>query len=136
MRLTLVQVGEQAYRFAWSHHHLVLLDGWSFARVLQEAAGPLRGAASGVGSVPLGPARPYREYIAWLHRQDLATAEAYWRRQLAGFTAPTPLGGGPVGRGGEGLSSPGDDHGKERLRLPAEATAAACRGGRRRRDRR
>ena len=41
-------------------------------------------------SIGRGPA-PFREYIAWLRRQDLAAAETYWRRELAGFTAATPL---------------------------------------------
>ena len=29
--------------------------------------------------------------MAWLQKQDASKAEAYWRRTLAGFTAPTPL---------------------------------------------
>src|SRR6185503_10224857 len=35
--------------------------------------------------------RPYRDYIAWLQQQDLASAEKYWRETLKGFTTPTPL---------------------------------------------
>jgi non-ribosomal peptide synthetase component F len=35
--------------------------------------------------------RPYRDYIAWLQKQNLAEADAYWKRTLKGFTAPTPL---------------------------------------------
>ena len=51
--------------------------------------------------------RSYREYVEWLQRQDLAAAEQYWREQLRGFRAATPLpvraqqaeaGGGAVGR--------------------------------------
>lgn len=36
--------------------------------------------------------RPYREYIAWLQRQNLRQAESFWRERLANLTAPTPLG--------------------------------------------
>ena len=33
--------------------------------------------------------RPQR--VAWLDRQDLSKAEAFWRENLKGFDAPTPL---------------------------------------------
>ena len=84
MRVTLVRLGDRAWRFLWSHHHL-LLDGWSLGRVLQEVfAGYSNGAA-------LPPVRPYVDYIAWLEKQDLSEAEAFWREALAGFDTPTPL---------------------------------------------
>src|SRR5207248_1170699 len=35
--------------------------------------------------------RPYRDYIAWLQRHDLAQAEGFWRQALQGIAAPTPL---------------------------------------------
>ncbi|HWM91032.1 MAG TPA: amino acid adenylation domain-containing protein [Thermoanaerobaculia bacterium] len=86
MRLTLVRLSDRAWRFLWSHHHL-LLDGWSLGRVLQEVfAGYGRN-----GKAALPPVRPYVDYIAWLEKQDLAEAEAFWRRTLEGFTTPTPL---------------------------------------------
>ncbi|HWN44928.1 MAG TPA: condensation domain-containing protein, partial [Thermoanaerobaculia bacterium] len=86
MRVTLVRLGDRAWRFLWSHHHL-LLDGWSLGRVLQEVfAGYGRN-----GKAALPPVRPYVDYIAWLEKQDLAEAEAFWRRTLEGFTTPTPL---------------------------------------------
>ncbi|HYO92286.1 MAG TPA: amino acid adenylation domain-containing protein, partial [Pyrinomonadaceae bacterium] len=40
--------------------------------------------------------RPYRDYIHWLSQQNVGKAEAYWREQLRGVTAPTPLGIEPV----------------------------------------
>ena len=33
MRFTLIRMGESAYEFVWSHHHL-LLDGWSVAALV------------------------------------------------------------------------------------------------------
>ena len=41
--------------------------------------------------VDLPVIRPFRDYIAWLHRQDVAAAEAFWRERLLGFAGPTPL---------------------------------------------
>ena len=90
MRLALFRTGERAHRFVWSHHHL-LLDGWSVPLVLREVLEHYR-ALCGGGEPHVEPARPYRDYIAWLLRQDQAKAEAYWRRVLKGFAAPTPLG--------------------------------------------
>ncbi len=89
IRLALIRVGEQAYRLAWSHHH-ILLDGWSMPLLLREVFSLYAGYAQG-RAAPLPPTRPYRDYITWLQGQDLATAEAFWRRTLAGFGAPTPL---------------------------------------------
>jgi acyl carrier protein len=92
MRLAMVRTRETAYTLIWTHHHL-LLDGWSAALLLKEVwahYGLLRRGE------PPGeePPRPYRDYIAWLQRQDRRKAEAFWRRTLRGFRKPTPLGAG------------------------------------------
>jgi len=89
MRLGLIRTGDAAYRFVWTHHHL-LLDGWSMGIVLRDVF--MLYEAELVGDDPLTAVpRPYRDYIAWLGQRDPARAEAYWRRQLAGFREPTPL---------------------------------------------
>ena len=89
LRLTLFRTADDAYRFVWSHHHL-LLDGWSVPRLLQEVFAFYEAFRQG-RDLALPPTRPYRDYIAWLQTQDLAAAEAFWRKTLAGFTAPTSL---------------------------------------------
>ncbi|HYO56342.1 non-ribosomal peptide synthetase, partial [Archangium sp.] len=89
MRVVLVRVDEAAYHCLWSFHHL-LLDGWSLGVVFQELYAHYEALASGK-ELPLKRGTPYREYIAWLRRQDFSRSEAYWRQALAGFTAPTPL---------------------------------------------
>ncbi|HEX3788440.1 MAG TPA: amino acid adenylation domain-containing protein, partial [Pseudonocardiaceae bacterium] len=41
---------------------------------------------------PVLPHRaPFRDYLGWLATRDQAAAEEYWRAELAGLTAPTPL---------------------------------------------
>ncbi len=89
MRLALLQLDDQTHHFIWSHHHL-LLDGWSqpvlFGEVFALYEAALRGRTPRLPSP-----RPYRDYIAWLQEQDRSQAEAYWRRTLAGFVAPTQL---------------------------------------------
>ncbi|HLJ35488.1 MAG TPA: condensation domain-containing protein, partial [Ktedonobacteraceae bacterium] len=89
LRLTLLRVADDTFFLVLTYHHL-LLDGWSLNIVLQEVFGAyemLRG-----GQEPrFKSRRPYRDYIAWLQRQNLAEAEHFWRRYLQGFTTPTPL---------------------------------------------
>ncbi|MFJ3448353.1 amino acid adenylation domain-containing protein [Pseudomonas sichuanensis] len=84
LRLVLVRTGEQAWHLVYTHHH-VLLDGWSNAQVLGEVLARYAGRA-----VPVTPGR-YRDYIAWLQRQDSAVNEGFWRQRLALLDAPTQL---------------------------------------------
>ncbi|HEX6201813.1 MAG TPA: condensation domain-containing protein [Thermoanaerobaculia bacterium] len=92
-RLVLVRLAEDRWRFAWTYHHL-LLDGWSEAVVLREM-GLVYPALAGGREAPLPPARPYADFVRWVHAQDLAAAEAFWRGALGDFRRPTPLGGRP-----------------------------------------
>ncbi|QRN95171.1 non-ribosomal peptide synthase/polyketide synthase [Archangium violaceum] len=114
MRVALMRVGEKAYRCVWTHHHL-LLDGWSLGLLFGELF-TFYGAFSRHQDVELGRRPEYREYIAWLQRQGLGDAEAYWREQLKGFRAPTPL---PLERRGGS-----EAHGEVGLELTKEETSA------------
>ena len=90
LRLAVIRLGDERHQLVLSVHHL-LLDGWSFAAVLQEVFADYRALCEG-REVAVPARRPYRDYIAWLQRQDLAAAAVYWRAMLAGFSSPTPLG--------------------------------------------
>ena len=95
LRVALLRLGAQSYRFVWTFHHL-LLDGWSVARIFKEvltAYEQERGAVNISATQAPEPARPFRDYIAWLRRQDIGAAESFWRESLKGFRVPTPLGG-------------------------------------------
>lgn len=89
MRLALMQVAQDAYQFVWSYHH-ILLDGWSVPILLQEVFVLYEALCRGEAA-SLHRRRPYRDYIVWLKNQRMDAAEAFWREQLRGFTAPTPL---------------------------------------------
>jgi amino acid adenylation domain-containing protein len=119
VRIALFQLGERRFRLVWSHHHLIL-DGWSMPILFREFFTCYRAARAGATAAALPPPRPYRDYIAWLERQDLAAAAAFWRRQLAGFASPTPIG---RGRRAPGDGPPGA-YGERELRLSAVSTAA------------
>jgi amino acid adenylation domain-containing protein/non-ribosomal peptide synthase protein (TIGR01720 family) len=125
MRLALLRVADDAWEFVWSHHHL-LLDGWSVGLVLGEVFELYEAVRAGKTAALPAP-RPFREYVAWLGRRDPAAAEAFWRGELRGFRAPTPLGidrGPRAGGAGE--------YGEERLDVSPEATAALAELARRR----
>ena len=89
MRLILVRLGERSLRFVWSAHH-VLLDGWSISVIFEELFTLYRGLRDGLPTALERPL-PFRDYVAWLERQDGAGAEAFWNRNLAEFSTPTPL---------------------------------------------
>ncbi|WP_156964509.1 non-ribosomal peptide synthetase, partial [Methylocapsa aurea] len=120
MRLALMRCGEDEWLFLWSHHH-ILLDGWSGPLVLKDAFAAYRSLTQGE-CAPFAPRRPYRDYLEWLAGQDPKAAEAYWRRSLAGFLAPTPL-PGDASPGADPLHS-GGHYGDARLTLSAAMTAA------------
>ncbi|CAG0936132.1 partial microcystin synthetase protein McyA, partial [Thermoflexales bacterium] len=89
LRLTLIQCAAGYYQFVWSSHHL-LMDGWSSPLVLNEALTYYEAICRGQ-PIPIAKSRPYRDYILWLKQQDVAQAETFWRRRLAGFATPTSL---------------------------------------------
>jgi amino acid adenylation domain-containing protein/non-ribosomal peptide synthase protein (TIGR01720 family) len=109
LRVALLWLGDGSCQFVFSIHHL-LVDGWSLSLLLAEVF------AFYVSPSPqLAPSRPYRDFIAWLARQDRERAEEYWRGLLGSFTRPTAL-GGERRRGETG-------HGEVEGTLPAIATA-------------
>ena len=89
MRLALIRIEQEAYYFNWSHHHL-LLDGWSQPVILKDVFTLYETYARGQ-ELQLEPARPYRDYIAWIQSQDMNEARTYWQGLLRGFSAPTVL---------------------------------------------
>ncbi|MET0399993.1 MAG: condensation domain-containing protein, partial [Longimicrobiaceae bacterium] len=90
MRVALVRTGDEEHELVWTFHHL-LLDGWSIPLVLQDVLASYDGLRRGRAPV-LPRRRPYHDYIAWLQRQDLRAAEAYWRGALEDLASGTQLG--------------------------------------------
>ncbi|GAA4545283.1 non-ribosomal peptide synthase/polyketide synthase [Amycolatopsis samaneae] len=88
-RLAVARLTDTRIRFVWTCHH-ILLDGWSTAQVLAEVFVHYF-ALRGEDRHPAHTRPPFRDYVAWLREQDPALAEAYWRRELAGFASPTRL---------------------------------------------
>jgi amino acid adenylation domain-containing protein/non-ribosomal peptide synthase protein (TIGR01720 family) len=85
LRLLLIRMGDRRHRLVLTIHH-ILLDGWSQPMFVRELFAVYR--AGGV-TRGLRPVTPYRDYLAWLGRQDREAARAAWREELAGLDEPT-----------------------------------------------
>ncbi|MGW4113919.1 amino acid adenylation domain-containing protein [Actinosynnema sp. NPDC004786] len=65
-------------------HHLILWDGWSAWLFLEQLLELYRDP-----DVELPPPGSYRDYLAWLARQDHDAALRAWRTALSGLREPT-----------------------------------------------
>jgi len=88
-RLLIARTAEESLALVWSHHHL-LLDEASLLLVLRDVFA-LHEALRHGGEARLEHSLAYRDYVEWLLGRDRSEAEAFWRKQLQGFSAPTPL---------------------------------------------
>jgi len=88
-RIRLFRFEEARYRFVRSYHH-ILLDEWCTSEILSHFLANYE-ALLGGRELPVRQTPPFRDYIAWLGRQNGRSAEAFWRRDLEGFSEPTPL---------------------------------------------
>lgn len=119
MRLALFHLADKAFHLVWTSHH-IMMDGWSVVLLAKEVFAFYEAASHGQKPT-LEPVRPYRNYIAWLQNQSMTDAEAYWRKMLKGFTAPTSL---AVDRPGELASDAEPIFDEQRAVLSTETTAA------------
>ncbi|MFF3641304.1 amino acid adenylation domain-containing protein [Streptomyces sp. NPDC002564] len=87
VKVLLAKTGPDRHRMMVTLHHIVL-DGWSLPVLRRElwACYEAGGTADG-----LAPVTPYREYLAWLGRQDKEAAQEAWREELSGADEPTQV---------------------------------------------
>ncbi|WP_157851500.1 non-ribosomal peptide synthetase, partial [Streptomyces monomycini] len=84
-RLLLIRLGAERHHLVVLTHH-VLMDGWSLPVLVTELSAAY--AAGGDDPRP-GPVTSYREYLAWLARQDKEAARDAWRAEFHGAGEPT-----------------------------------------------
>lgn len=89
MRLYLLQIKDNCYRFMWSHQH-ILLDGWSNAVVMNHLT-KIYPAITAGNAPPAIDSPPYRHYIEWLQARAFEEDDHYWRTYLAGVSTPPTL---------------------------------------------
>ncbi|WGS40283.1 amino acid adenylation domain-containing protein [Burkholderia sp. JSH-S8] len=120
-RCTLIQETEARHRFCWSAHHIIL-DGWSTATLMKEVfADYLSLARTGAPAVAAS-APGYRTYIDWLARHPRSADETWWRAELAGFHAATPIAASPA-RQAAGDAARQDKRRKQQFLLDEALTA-------------
>ena len=121
MRWALFQTSPNEHRFVWSWSHL-LLDGWSLPVILREVFVAYEESIAGRETQPLH-ATPYHDYISWLRAQKEPEAESFWRKDLKGFTEPTPLAFGAAA----GSANRRKEYATERVQLSETSSAAIAR---------
>jgi amino acid adenylation domain-containing protein len=89
IRLSLIELGPEDHQFIWSFHHAII-DGWSVPLILKEVFAIYEASRQGI-TPQLVDSRHFSAYLEWLSQQDMQAAETFWRANMAGFTAPTPL---------------------------------------------
>ena len=124
-RLLLVRLAPERHALVWSHH-LLLLDGWSVPLFMREVLHRYLSRTAGVPEPQ--PAPPYRDYIAWLQRQDMDAAAAFWAGALSDTDAVPIAALGPAGPEA-GSHQPAEHVVDVSPRFETELRAAAARHG-------
>ncbi|MEU4241667.1 amino acid adenylation domain-containing protein [Actinoplanes sp. NPDC026619] len=83
LRWTLIRLGATRHRLVLTSHH-ILLDGWSAPLLVRDLLLAYAGR-------PAPKVRPYKDYLAWVARQDRDASENAWRTALWGIEEPTLL---------------------------------------------
>ncbi|PQZ90943.1 MULTISPECIES: non-ribosomal peptide synthetase [Pseudomonas] len=87
--LRLIRVGAERYWFMMSNHH-ILIDAWCRSLLMNDFFELYLALGEGRDAQLAAPPR-YRDYIAWLQRQNLAEARQWWQQNLQGFERTTPI---------------------------------------------
>ncbi|WP_329619117.1 amino acid adenylation domain-containing protein [Streptomyces sp. NBC_01255] len=111
LRMSLLTLAEDAHVLILTAHHATL-DGWCLPLLTQD----LLRLYADRSAAALPPAPSYREYLAWLDRQDTQEAARAWAGELAGLTKPTLL--------AAGTPPAGPAQGTDRIDVPLPAAAA------------
>ncbi|WP_190140763.1 condensation domain-containing protein, partial [Streptomyces longispororuber] len=87
LRLTLIKLATDRWELVFTAHH-ALFDGWSIPLLIQDLM-RLYGTAGDASG--LGRPRAYRDFLAWLSRQDREATARVWAKELEGVDEPTLL---------------------------------------------
>lgn len=118
-RFHLIRTADDAWRFIWTCHHLVL-DGWSAAVVIRDIL-LAYDRIDRRQAIDWEPAGAFADYLRWLVAQDRADADQFWKRQLHDLPAPSQLPGRHTGPDQQPIDAPG--HHALTARLDSGATA-------------
>ncbi|MFD8387536.1 amino acid adenylation domain-containing protein [Streptomyces sp. NPDC059679] len=125
LRLALLKLGEDRSELVLTAHHAVF-DGWSLPLMTQDLLRLY--AADGADAAARPRAGRYRDFLAWLSRQDRDASARVWAEELDGLDGPTTLAPGASvgGKSATGKPATGDDGngvGQAPVELSAPETA-------------
>ncbi|ADI04486.1 amino acid adenylation domain-containing protein [Streptomyces bingchenggensis BCW-1] len=133
LRLALLKLGEDRSELVLTAHHAVF-DGWSLPLMTQDLLRLY--AADEADAVARPRAGGYRDFLAWLSRQDRDASARAWAEELDGLDGPTTLapgaapGASATGKDGIGKDAAGKDAngvGQVPVELSAPETAKLSR---------
>ncbi|MGC4812301.1 amino acid adenylation domain-containing protein [Micromonospora sp. DT228] len=87
VRLLLVRLAAERHALVIGAHH-ILLDGWSTPLLITDLLALYHAEVRGTA---LAPPPPYRDYLAWIARQDRTAARVAWRDVLDDLSGPSIL---------------------------------------------
>ncbi|MFC4950499.1 amino acid adenylation domain-containing protein, partial [Pseudonocardia sp. GCM10023141] len=93
IRMLLVRLSATRHRLAITNHH-ILLDGWSTPLLVADLLALYAGEPAALPRV-----HPFRDYLAWLARQDQVASRHAWAAALDGVEACTVAGPAPGAAG-------------------------------------
>lgn len=96
MRVSVFELSKRRWCFVWTVHHCII-DGGSYALVLQHVLSTYQGDPA-----PVGPAPSYLNFIRWSATKDTRAGVEHFERVLQGFFEPTE---GPLRAEDRALSS-------------------------------
>ncbi|MCE8024896.1 non-ribosomal peptide synthase/polyketide synthase [Billgrantia aerodenitrificans] len=89
LKVRLIRLAEDLFYFVQSFHH-ILMDAWCRSLLLTEFFHYYTTHRHATRT-DLALPRPYRDFIAWLQKQDEGALRDYWQRELADFDTVTPV---------------------------------------------
>jgi hypothetical protein len=118
LRLALFRLADADYRLVWTFHHL-LLDGRCFPPIIKQVFSCYEAMCQG-RLIELQSLPPYCDYIGWLQQRDLPESETFWREELNGLSAPTPL---PLTDASSAIEAD-EEYATQEIRTPAILTSS------------
>jgi amino acid adenylation domain-containing protein len=108
MHIRLLRLGEDRHLLVRSFHHIIM-DEWCTSPLFLQFREIYARLVRGLAPEPSSGHGQFRDYVAYLQRQDSAEAERFWRRQLARFTGPAPLVAQQPSSGSPDIAGPVED---------------------------
>lgn len=113
IRLAVIKIGEDDFRFVISNHHLVL-DGWSMGIFRREVSQTYQSLmADAELDLPAPP--NFHDYVEWMQKVNQDDVESFWRNELSGFSAPNAL---PIDKAPGRLPATNEEFDEEAITLP------------------